>query len=377
MHPPDQLDGDVGGAGDRESQGRQVVAVTVGMIEDRLVHRRRAREHRHRLLGHRAQEVVDLEHRLGDDGGAAHERREAARLVPEHVEERVDDHVGVALEQPRHVAPVGELAERLRVRHEHALGRPGGARREQHVAHVVAADCTDPAVDDVVVDRVAGGLELAQRLVGRGAVVEAHDRQQLGKLAPQSGQGRRVVDAEELTDGERDPCTAAGEDVAHLLALEARVHRHDRAAGAEDAERGDQPLVPVGRPHRGALTRLETGGDQTSRDPSGVGDQLGERDATTAIDDRVRVTEARRRVEGHRGDRRPEEVSSGGHVSSGASDARNSRVRRDDATISSLLLPNGRMRAEKSVVPASMYERSRRSMSASVPMADMSPTSSD
>ena len=39
----DQLDRDVGGAGDGDPQGRQVVVAAVGVVEDRLVDRRRAR----------------------------------------------------------------------------------------------------------------------------------------------------------------------------------------------------------------------------------------------------------------------------------------------------------------------------------------------
>ena len=118
----------------------------------------------------------------------------------------------------------------------------------------------DAGVDGRVVDLVARRLELAERLVAARAVVEAdHERHEVRELGAELGQRRRVVDAEELADGEHDPRAAAFEDVAHLFALEPRVHRDHRATGTEDAERGDQPLVPVGRPDRGPLARLEPG----------------------------------------------------------------------------------------------------------------------
>ena len=97
-----------------------------------------------------------------------------------------------------------------------------------------------------------------ERLVGRACRRRSRrPSARFGELRAELGQRRRVVDAEELADGERDARAAALEDVAHLFALEPRVHRDDRAAGAEDAERGDQPLVPVRRPDRDALAGLD------------------------------------------------------------------------------------------------------------------------
>ena len=179
-----------------------------------------------------------------------------------------------------------------------------------------------------------------------------------GELGAQPGQRRRVVGAEELAHRERDARAAALEDVAHLVGLEARVHRHDRAAGAEDAERGDQPLVAVRRPDRDPLAALDARrASSAALHAPRVGDQLGERDAA----DRRRPPPRRRRSAPPR--RRPSRGSIAqsrsprvgtrrGHVSSGASDARNSRVRaarRRSAPRAPL--PNGRIRAEKSVAP--------------------------
>ena len=53
VDPADQLDRDVGGAGDRHPERRQVVAVTVGVVEHALVERGRPRQHGHPLVGHR------------------------------------------------------------------------------------------------------------------------------------------------------------------------------------------------------------------------------------------------------------------------------------------------------------------------------------
>ena len=53
VEPADELDGDVGGAGDGHPQRRQVVAVPIGMVEDALVQRGRTGQDGHALLLHR------------------------------------------------------------------------------------------------------------------------------------------------------------------------------------------------------------------------------------------------------------------------------------------------------------------------------------
>ena len=130
-------------------------AVAVGMVEDRLVQRRRTREHGHRLLGRPCAGRSSTSNTgLRDDRGAAHERREAARLVPEHVEERVDDQVAVAGDAGRPCRTSRRTARSVcACVITTPFGAPGRARREQHVAHVVAGDRADPTVDDAVVDR--------------------------------------------------------------------------------------------------------------------------------------------------------------------------------------------------------------------------------
>jgi len=56
-----------------------------------------------------------VEHRDRNDRGALKQARQPPSLVPEHVEERVDDEVPVVGQQPGEVAPLGELGDRLGV----------------------------------------------------------------------------------------------------------------------------------------------------------------------------------------------------------------------------------------------------------------------
>ena len=84
----DQLDRDVGRAGHRDAEARQIVAGAAGVVEDRLVQRRRPGQHRHALGGHAGQHAVHVEHRLGQHGRAAGDAGQDAGLEPEHVEVR-------------------------------------------------------------------------------------------------------------------------------------------------------------------------------------------------------------------------------------------------------------------------------------------------
>ena len=136
----DQLHRDVGGAGDGDPQAREVVVAAVRVVEDRLVDRRRARQHRDPLGGHAGERPVDVEHRLGEHRGAGRDRGEDARLQPEHVEVRVHHQVAVAGGEPRHRHPVGGDEQGAGVGLHHALGRAGGAGGEEDVGRVVGAD---------------------------------------------------------------------------------------------------------------------------------------------------------------------------------------------------------------------------------------------
>ena len=108
----DELDGDVGRAGDRDPQAGQVVAVAVGVVEDRLVERRRAGQHGDLLVGDAGQRPVDVEHRLGEHRRPGRDRGEDPGLQPEHVEVRVHHQVAVARGEAGHRHPVGGHPQR-------------------------------------------------------------------------------------------------------------------------------------------------------------------------------------------------------------------------------------------------------------------------
>ena len=164
-----------------DPQARDVAARAVGMVEQRVVDRRRPGQHRDPLAFDELEHDAGVEHREREDRRAAHEAREAAGLVAEDVEERVRDQVAVAGAEVGPVAPVEVRAQRLAVRHHDALRAAGRSRREHDVARVVGADRRDarveigvghraPAGDEVVPgDRRAGGLTGEQdRVLERG-----------------------------------------------------------------------------------------------------------------------------------------------------------------------------------------------------------------
>ena len=99
VHCFDKFDRHHGGPGHAESQRRQVVIAPVRIGQERLIQRRRTRQHADPLL---LDAVHDLgvENRFGYDCGARHQGGQDARLVAEGVEERVDDEVAVAGARP-------------------------------------------------------------------------------------------------------------------------------------------------------------------------------------------------------------------------------------------------------------------------------------
>ena len=97
-HAADQLDRHRRGAGHREAQRREVERARSGCVEDRLVQRRRPRQHGDALRGDaRAAPPTTSNTGCGHDGRALDEARQPAGLVAEGVEERVDDEVAIAL----------------------------------------------------------------------------------------------------------------------------------------------------------------------------------------------------------------------------------------------------------------------------------------
>ena len=71
-----------------------------------------------------------------------------------------------------------------------------------------------------------------------------------GQARAGAGEQRGVVGVEEAADREQHARVAAREDVRGLGAAEARVDRDEHTAGRRHAERGDDPLERVRRPHR-------------------------------------------------------------------------------------------------------------------------------
>ncbi len=100
-HGLHQLDRHHGGAGHPEPQRRQVVLGAAGIGQQRLVERRRPRQHADALGADAGHHGARVEHRLGHHGGAGHEAGQDARLVAEGVEEGVDDEVAVARRRGR------------------------------------------------------------------------------------------------------------------------------------------------------------------------------------------------------------------------------------------------------------------------------------
>ena len=175
MHAADELDGDVGRAGHRDTQRREVVLLPVGMVEDRLVEGRRAGQHGHALVGHPGEDAVDVEHRLREHGGAGRHRREDARLQAEHVEVGVDHEVPVAGGETRHRHPVGGDAQRATVGLNDPLRHAGRARREQDVGWVVGRNRGRAPVHLGAIVVGGAGQEGIPRLALGG-----DDRRQLG-----------------------------------------------------------------------------------------------------------------------------------------------------------------------------------------------------
>ena len=145
---------------------------------------------------------------------------------------------------------------------------PDVKRMSETVSPVVAA--SRAAISAVVDVRAAGEEPVpGERALGRVAAQHDDRVERRHRVAPREQVD--VVGVEEVGDGEQQLGVRAVEDVRRFVALEPRVHRHDHAAGAVDAERGDDPLGDVGRPDRDAVAGLDAGRDERARgDARGV-----------------------------------------------------------------------------------------------------------
>jgi hypothetical protein len=125
LHPLDQRDRDVGRAGDRQAQAGQVASGALGMVQDRGVDRRRAREHGDPLSLHELHRPPGVEDRLRHQRRPADQAGEQARLEAEGVEERVHHQIPVGAGQSAAVGPGPGDGQRPLVRGHRALAPPG------------------------------------------------------------------------------------------------------------------------------------------------------------------------------------------------------------------------------------------------------------
>ena len=166
---------------------RQVVVAALGVVQQRLVDRRRPGQHGDPVFLHRAHRLLGVERQLRDQRRAGLQAGQDARLVAEVVEERVDAQVAVGAGDLPARRPRRGRVERLPVCAQHALAAAGGAGREQDVGDVVGLRRRRRGARPRR-RSVAAGDELVP-----GAVVlvdrDAHDVAQRGQAG--RGRGRR------------------------------------------------------------------------------------------------------------------------------------------------------------------------------------------
>ena len=293
----------------------------IGMVEQRVIDRRWTREHGDALAFDELEHLAGVEHRHREDGGTAHEARQAPGLVTEDVEERIRDQVAVAGTQIGPVAPVEVRAQRLAVRHHDTLGRPRGARREHHVARIIGTDRRDPRVEihDGHVLRARDELVPADRDVV-GFAREQDRVLERGQLRARVREQRRVVRVEEPTHREQHTRPASLEHERGFGATEPGVDRDERAAGGGHTERGNDPLQRVRCPHGHAVTALDARSHERTSRAVDHRAQRGEVDPPGPVHHGFRRAGANRTVAHHRGDRRPGDL--GAHHQRGTSPAR-------------------------------------------------------
>ena len=156
----------------------------------------------------------------------------------------------------------------------------------------VSTSCAETA-SSAVEERIPGEL-FTVSVTGARGTGQQHRVREFRQLDAGFGEERGIVGVEEPADGEQHAGVAAGEDVRGFGTAEARVHRNEDPARGRDAERGDDPLERVRRPHRDPFAGRDAAADECAR---GVGDrlgQVGEADAPVTVDHRVRVAEAAR-----------------------------------------------------------------------------------
>ena len=169
---------------------RQVVAGPVGVVEDRLVERRRPGQHGDPLGRHPGQHPVDVEHRLGEHRGPGGDRGQDAGLQPEHVEVRVHHQVAVAGGAGRSSPPSRWRPAASGRGSAPRPWRAGGARGEEDVGDVVGGRPRRP-----------GGRPRPGRRRSARATRSSHDDRPVG-AGPGDDDGRGEVGQVDAGAGE-------------------------------------------------------------------------------------------------------------------------------------------------------------------------------
>jgi hypothetical protein len=143
-----------------------------------------------------------------------------------------------------------------------ALGRAGGARREEDVGGVIAVERRDPPLHLLRGDRAGAAEEVVPRPGARRHPATQHDGVLESVEPVDAVEEREIVGVEEVGDGEQHAGARGAQHVPRFAALEPGVQRHDHAAGGVRAQGGDGPLGHVRRPDGDAVAGAQTGGDE-------------------------------------------------------------------------------------------------------------------
>src|SRR3954454_14535718 len=246
------LDGERRATRDAQPQARGVVAIALGVVEDRVVHRRHALEDRHAVAVDHLERLARVEARDQVEAGAALDARVQPARLPERVEQR---------QRPEHHVVLGDLRERARrdlgvgeqarVRQLGALRRAGRAGRvEDHGGVVVGA------VGDLV-----HGLGLAEQPLELPGLDDDGLCARLARALLRGGG--------EVPPGEQRLGRGVLDVELDLAALEQHVHRHDGAARAQHAVVDGRELRDVGQHEPDAVARADPALAQEAGDPGG------------------------------------------------------------------------------------------------------------
>src|SRR5205085_2118060 len=227
-----------------------------------------------------------VEHSVGQDRRARDQRRHDPRLVPEGVDEGVDDQIPVAGAQAHDVGPVGIGAKGLSVRAHGPLGPTGRSRREEDVGHVVGLDGADPSVDVLLTHGLAVPDEIGpSHGVVRRLAPDDHHVLEGGQVLALGFEHGQVVGAEEVGDRQEHLGAALLQDVRRLRALEAGVDGDEHGAGGVQTAERDDPLPHVGHPDGDPVAGLDAEGDEGACRLARRPVQLPEREAHRAVHD--------------------------------------------------------------------------------------------